>query len=82
MPLKFKIKFYNFMIFLIIFDIIYLIVWAFSIQMNPIKAVIVAGLAALFTPWARAIHFESGRKVVIRSYAFVLFKKYQNNKIN
>jgi len=76
MPLKFKIVFYNFMIFLIIFDIIYLIVWIFSIEMNPVKAVIVAGLAALLTPWAKATNLQSGRKVAIRSLAFVLYKNY------
>ena len=77
MPLKFKIAFYNFMIFLIIFDIIYLIVWIFSIEMDPIKAVLVAGLAALLTPWAKATNLQSGRNVVIRSYVFRIYKKYQ-----
>ena len=77
MPQKFKLAFYNFMIFLIIFDIIYLIVWIFSIQMNPIKAVIIAGITALLTPWARAINRQSGRKVVIRSYAFNIYKRFQ-----
>lgn len=77
MPQKFKLVFYNFMIFLIIFDIIYLIVWIFSIQMNPVKAVIIAGVTALLTPWARAIKIQSGNKVVIRSYAFNIYKKYQ-----
>jgi hypothetical protein len=65
------------MIFLIIFDIIYLIVWIFSIQMNPVKAVIIAGITALLTPWARAIDRQSGRKVVIRSYAFNIYKRLQ-----
>lgn len=77
MPQKFKLAFYNFMIFLIIFDIIYLIVWIFSIQMNPVKAVIIAGITALLTPWARAINRQSGRKVVIRSYAFNIYKRFQ-----
>ena len=76
MNLKFKIVFFNFMIFLVIFDIIYLFVWILSIHMNPIKAVIVAGIAALITPWARPSRMESGRKVVIRSYAFNLYSKY------
>ena len=77
MPQKFKLAFYNFMIFLIIFDIIYLIVWIFSIQMNPVKAVIIAGVTALLTPWAKAINRQSGRKVVIRSYAFNIYKRFQ-----
>lgn len=76
MNLKFKIAFFNFMIFLVIFDIIYLFVWILSIHMNPVKAVIVAGIAALITPWARPSRMESGRKVVIRSYAFNLYSKY------
>jgi NADH:ubiquinone oxidoreductase subunit 3 (subunit A) len=76
MPQKFKLAFYNFMIFLIIFDIIYLVVWVFSIQMNPVKAVIIAGITAILTPWAKETNRESGRKVVIRIYAFVLYKKF------
>lgn len=47
MPLKFKIVFYNLMLFLIIFDVIYLVVWILSIEMNPVKAVLVAGFTAL-----------------------------------
>ncbi|MBL7971345.1 MAG: hypothetical protein JNL03_07475 [Prolixibacteraceae bacterium] len=76
MNLKFKIVFFNFMIFLIIFDIIYLFVWILSIHMNPAKAVIAAGIAAVFTPWARPSNLQSGRKVVIRSYAYLLYNKY------
>lgn len=76
MNLKFKIVFFNLMIFLIIFDIIYLAVWILSIQMNPVKAVIVAGIAALLTPWVKAAEQESGRKVVIRSYAYAWYNKY------
>ncbi len=76
MNLKFKIVFFNFMIFLIVFDIIYLIVWAFSIHMNPVKAVIVAGIATLITPWIRKTNLQSGRKVFVRSYALVIYKKY------
>jgi hypothetical protein len=45
--------------------------------MNPVKAVIIAGVTALLTPWARAINFQSGKKVVIRSYAFNIYKKFQ-----
>ncbi len=78
MQQKFKLAFYNFMIFMIIFDIIYLIVWVLSIQMNPVKAVIVAGVTALLTPWAKAINRESGRKVVIRSYAFNIYRKFSH----
>lgn len=80
MPLKFKIAFYNVMIFLIIFDFIYLFVWILSIKMNPLKALIVAGVAALIMPWARPTHMETGRKVTIRSLAYVLFMKYHKTK--
>lgn len=82
MPQKFKIVFYNFMIFLILFDILYLIVWMFSIEMNPVKAVIVAGITALLMPWARMKNFKSCKKVVIHSFAVDLYKKYQHSKIN
>jgi len=82
MPVKFKIVFYNFMIFLILFDILYLIVWMFSIEMNPVKAVIVAGITALIMPWARSTIFQSRRKVVIRSFAVDLYKKYHHSKIS
>lgn len=80
MQQKFKLAFYNFMIFLIIFDIIYLIVWIFSIQMNPVKAAIIAGVTALLTPWAKAIHIQSGNKVVIRSFVFNVYKKYHHKR--
>ncbi len=76
MTLKQKILFFNFMIFLVLFDMIYLVVWTFSIHMDPIKAGVVAGLTALLTPWARASHYESGKKVIIRSYLTVIYKKY------
>ena len=78
MPLKFKIIFYNLMLFLIIFDVIYLIVWALSIDMNPIKALLVAGFTALLMPWAKATN-QTGKKVAISSYVFVLYKKYRNH---
>jgi hypothetical protein len=70
------------MIFMVIFDIIYLIVWIFSFEMNIVKALIVAGLTVLLTPWARVIDFESGRKVVIKSLVLVMYKKLHRNKIN
>ena len=73
---KSKMLFYNFMIFMIIFDAIYLMVWIFSIQMNPVKAVIVAGLAIMLTPWARPANLRTGRKVVIKSLVFSLYNKY------
>jgi hypothetical protein len=76
MKIKSRMLFFNFMIFLIIFDAIYLMVWIFSIQMNPVKAVIVAGLAALLTPWVRHAEKQSGQKVVIRSLVFSLYHKY------
>jgi hypothetical protein len=82
MNLKFKIVFFNVMVFLIIFDLMYLLVWVFSIQMNPIKAIIVASLAVLFTPWARPSNLSSGRKVVIRSYVWLLYQKYHKQKEN
>lgn len=82
MSLKFKIVFYNVMIFLIIFDILYFIVWAFSLEMNPVKMIIVAGIASLLMPWARTASHESKRKVIIRSLAFDLYKKYQSNRIS
>lgn len=81
MPLKFKIVFYNLMIFLVIFDIIYLFVWIFSIHMNPLKGLAVAAIAALVMPWARPNKTSSGRKVAIRSLAYVLYKKYQKTKM-
>lgn len=82
MPVKFKIVFYNFMIFLILFDILYLIVWMFSIEMNPVKAAIVAGITALIMPWARSTVFQAHRKVVIRSYAVDLYRKLHHSKIS
>ena len=65
------------MIFVIIFDIIYLIVWVFSIHMNPVKAVLVAGIAVLLTPWAKTTKLHSGRKIAIRIYAVDIYKKYR-----
>lgn len=82
MSLKFRILFYNVMLFLIIFDIIYLIVWIFSIEMNPAKAIIVAGISALLMPWARSASPGSKRKVMIRSMAYHWYRKYQDNRIN
>jgi len=76
MNLKFKIIFFNFIIFLIIFDLIYMLVWIFSVHMNPIQAFLIAGIAAIVTPWARASEQLSGRKVIIRSYAFIAYHKY------
>jgi hypothetical protein len=76
MNLKSKILFFNFLIFLIIFDFIYLMVWIFSIQMNPVKAVIAAGIAALLTPWVRPASQHSGQKVMVRNLAFSFYAKY------
>ena len=81
MSQKFKILFYNFMIFLILFDILYIPVWIFSIEMNPVKAVIVAGITALLMPWAKSANTESHRRVVVHSYAIDLYKKYQHSRI-
>lgn len=80
MNLKFKIIFFNLIIFLIIFDLIYLLVWIFAIHMNPIHIVIVSGIAALVTPWARASKQLSGRKVIIRSLASDSYNKYLKKK--
>ena len=82
MPLKFKIVFYNLMIFLVLFDIIYLSVWIFSIEMNPIKAVIVAGVTIILMPWARATHYLTGRKVAIRSLAYDFYTNIKSRKKN
>jgi len=80
MPLKFKIVFYNLMIFLIIFDIIYLFVWIMSIEMNPVKGLIVAATAALIMPWARPTQLPSGRKVAIRSLAYIVYKNISDKR--
>jgi len=80
MALKFKIVFYNFMIFLFIFDIIYLMVWIMSIEMNPVKGIIVAGVAALVMPWARPTQLPSGRKVAIRSLAYIVYKNVSDKR--
>jgi hypothetical protein len=82
MPLKFKIVFYNLMLFLILFDVIYLIVWVMSIEMNPLKAVFVAGITALLMPWAKAVTRENGRKVAIRSLAYDLIRNYKKKNNN
>lgn len=82
MPIKFKIVFYNFMIFLVLFDIIYLSVWIFSLEMNPIKALIVAGVTILLMPWARATNQQNRRKVAIRSLAYDFYRNVKNRKKN
>lgn len=68
------------MIFMIIFDIIYFIVWMLSVQMNLVKAIMVVALAALLTPWARMPNPGSGNKVMIRSYVIVMYNKYIKNR--
>ena len=80
MPLKFKIAFYNLMIFLFIFDVIYLVVWIMSIEMNAVKGLIVAATAALIMPWARPTQLPSGRKVAIRSLAYVFYKNISDKR--
>jgi len=82
MSLKFKIVFYNFIIFLVLFDIIYLSVWILSIEMNPIKALIVAGSTILLMPWARATHHQTGRKVAIRSLAYDFYINIKSRRKN
>jgi len=68
------------MIFLIIFDIIYLFVWIMSIEMNPVKGLIVAATAALIMPWARPTQLPSGRKVAIRSLAYIVYKNISDKR--
>ncbi len=80
MPLKFKIVFYNLMIFMVIFDIIYLFVWIMSIEMNAVKGLIAAATAALIMPWARPTHLPSGRKVAIRSLAYIVYKNISEKR--
>jgi hypothetical protein len=80
MPLKFKIVFYNLMIFMVIFDILYLFVWIMSIEMNAVKGLIVAVTAALIMPWARPTHLPSGRKVAIRSLAYIVYKNVSEKR--
>jgi hypothetical protein len=76
MSLKFKVVFFNMMIFLIIFDVIYLLVWILSIHMNPVKALIVAGIAAILTPWVKLGNHDSEQKVIIRSYIYAWYNRY------
>jgi hypothetical protein len=80
MPLKIKIVFYNLMIFLFIFDIIYLPVWIMSIEMNATKGLIVAATAALIMPWARPTHLPTGRKVAIRSLAYIVYRNISDKR--
>lgn len=82
MPLKFKIVFYNLMIFLVIFDFIYLFVWIFSIEMNSLKGLVVAGVSALIMPWARPTGQANGRKVAIRSLAYIVYKNISEKRRN
>jgi hypothetical protein len=44
--------------------------------MNPIIAIVIALFTAFLTPWARPTHATSGRKVVIRSYGYDVYRKY------
>ncbi|MEI8113108.1 MAG: hypothetical protein WCI54_05740 [Bacteroidia bacterium] len=74
---KYKIVFFNFMIFLIIFDLIYIFVWIFSMHMNPVKAILIAGIALLLTPWIRQSNLQDGRKIVVRSYVYSFINKYR-----
>ncbi len=76
MSLKYKIIAFNTLIFLIIFDAIYLLVWIPSVHMNPVKALIVAGIAGMLTPWVKASEPGSGQKVVIWSYLYAWYNKY------
>lgn len=82
MPLKFKIVFYNVMIFLVLFDFLYLFVWLFSIEMNWIKTFVVAAITAVLMPWARKNTTPTKRKVIIRSLGYELYRKYQTSKIS
>ena len=80
MSLKFKLAFYNLMIFLIIFDIIYLIVWIMSIEMNPTKGLIVAAVAALIMPWARPTRLLLGKKVIVQSLLYIAYKSISDKR--
>lgn len=82
MPLRFKIVFYNVMIFLVLFDFLYLFVWLFSIEMNWMKTFVVAAITAVLMPWARKNTTPAKRKVIIRSLGYELYRKYQTSKIS
>lgn len=82
MSIKFKIVFYNLMLFLVLFDFIYLMVWAFSIEMNPVKGILAAGIAAILMPWARKSKNNSGRKVIIRSLGYDFYLKLKKQRIS
>lgn len=82
MSLRFRIVFYNVMIFLFLFDILYLFVWLLSIEMGWVKTIIVAVVTAVVMPWARKNTTPAKRKVVIRSIGYHLYKKYQTSKIS
>ncbi len=82
MSLKFRIAFFNLMAFLAIFDIMYLFTWVLYIQDSFFRALIASGIAVVLTPWARPSGNSSGRKVVIRSFAWKWYKKYQLRKSN
>ncbi len=77
MKLKYKIILFNFLMFLVIFDVLYIIFWVFSIQMNPIKAILVATITVLFTPWVKASKQQSGKKVTVKIFASELIRKLQ-----
>lgn len=76
MNLKYKILFYNFLMFLVFFDILYIIFWIFSIQMNPLKAILVAVITTLLMPWVKASGPDSGRKVAVKIYAATLYHRF------
>jgi len=76
MNLKYKILFYNFLMFLVLFDVLYIIFWAFSIQMNPLKAILVAVITSLLMPWVKASDPDSGRKVAVKIYAAILYQRF------
>jgi len=77
MKLKYKIVLFNFLMFLVIFDVLYIIFWSFSIQMNPVKALLVATIAVLFTPWVKASKQQSVKKVTVKIFASELIRKLQ-----
>lgn len=76
MNLKYKILFYNIFMFLVFFDVLYIIFWVFSIQMNPLKAILVAVITTLLMPWIKASDPDSGRKVAIKIYAAIVYKRF------
>lgn len=80
MNYKLKIFLINLIVFLIIFDIIYLTIWIFSIKMNFFKALMVATIAVLITPWIKPASQSGNNKILVKIYANTLINKYLRKK--